>query len=148
MVQLKEKLREAGLTVSGNKADLIKRLEEHAKAAAAEASEEKESKEAKEEVKEEAKEDSKEGVSGEAEGTTGATKEPNGESKGEEEEEDKIDYLKLLEEELDQPENDVFEIEDVTEPWRSGLRRKAEGHRHWGAPLLQFWLRGQEHLKA
>lgn len=78
--------------------------------------------------------DSKEGVTqdGKDNGEEGAAKEQskelsNGERKGEEDEDDKIDYLKLLEEEseqllsmacseeLDQPENDVFEIEDVTE---------------------------------
>lgn len=34
-------------------------------------------------------------------------------------EEENIDYLKELEEELEQAEYDVFEVEDVTEPQRA-----------------------------
>jgi len=89
VVQLKEKLKTAGLTVSGNKADLIKRLLENAKAP-----EEKAEAEQTEEEKKKAEEEAK---------------------AQEEKAEESIDYMKLLEEEIEANEVDVFELPDVTD---------------------------------
>mmetsp|Transcript_105937 Transcript_105937/g.188413 ORF Transcript_105937/g.188413 Transcript_105937/m.188413 type:complete len:999 (+) Transcript_105937:5-3001(+) len=91
VVQLKEKLKAASLPVSGNKADLIKRLLDNAKAPSKE--EEKPSEQTEEEKKK-AEAEAKE---------------------KEEKEEENIDYMKLLEQEIESSEMDVFDIQDVAD---------------------------------
>eukprot|EP00440_Ansanella_granifera_P038802 gb/GFBE01042104.1/.p1 GENE.gb/GFBE01042104.1/~~gb/GFBE01042104.1/.p1 ORF type:complete len:1026 (+),score=358.55 gb/GFBE01042104.1/:1-3078(+) len=97
---LKEKLKAEGLTVSGNKAELIKRLQDHAQAKAATVSSAKEADKKEDEKKEEK--------------TEGASEEKKAEKVVEEEPEPtEAELMKDLEEEINAAENDVFEIEDV-----------------------------------
>ncbi|CAE7497007.1 unnamed protein product [Symbiodinium natans] len=168
VVQLKEKLRAAGLTVSGNKADLIKRLEvctqEQAQATKAanesEASKPTEEKQEQEGVKNESDEAAKAEAGKEAKEAKDMEVDQEGEKKEEKQEapqaedkkdeaeskeketkeEDNVDYLKELDEEIEQADNDVFEIEDVTDIGTGEPLFFSFGFEDWALLSLRFEL--------
>ncbi|CAE7774672.1 unnamed protein product [Symbiodinium microadriaticum] len=167
--QLKDKLRAAGLMVSGNKADLIKRLqaakeaeanktstepppeqegekkEEKPDAPTAEAGKEEEKKDEAQDMQvdqegEKKEEKGEEAAAGEADKEGDKKEEAESKEKEAQEEEDNVDYLKELDEEIEQADNDVFEIEDVTDIGTGEPLFFNFGFEDWALLSLRFEL--------